>query len=165
LTSKICPKCEAENKIDSKFCFNCGKPFVSREISNMMEPTKFAIRAPVMQERSATSKFVTTAALGLEGLAIAGGKQTYKQSYGYISTHEKGVQIDYRKDHVPNIRIKWDQIVGVKIRGVLTRELNLYTIIDRPFKIKFGPIDKLCNIIEENMCGVIPENVEEEGWD
>jgi len=41
----------------------------------------------------------------------------------------------------------------------------LYFIEGRPFKIKFGPIKELYKIVKENMCGVIPENIEgDEGW-
>jgi hypothetical protein len=159
-----CPNCGEKNQDEAKFCFNCGNSLIIKMI-NKMDPQKFSVSVPVYKERDNTSKVISTELFGITGLGVASGKKLYEQRYAYISTHENGVKIDFRKANTKNIKIEWDKIVDAKIKGVLTQEMLLYLIEGRPFKIKFGPIKELYKIVKEKMCGVIPENIEgDEGW-
>lgn len=41
----------------------------------------------------------------------------------------------------------------------------MYLINEDYITFRFGPLDKLYPIIKENMCGFMPENIRENGWD
>ena len=41
----------------------------------------------------------------------------------------------------------------------------MYLINEDYLTFRFGSINKLYPVIKENMYGVIPENLEEKGWD
>lgn len=184
----ICTKCGVENSEYAKFCYECGnalknktenesstsishtetnKHIITHEKKQVtrMEPKKFTVNIPVVEERTSGSKATATLLFGFVGFAATSGKIHRKQLDAYVSTHEKGIRINIRKKYKKNVRIEWDKIVHVKLQGLLPKEIKMYLINEDFIIFKFGPSHELYPIIKENMCGVIPENIEEEGWD
>lgn len=102
---------------------------------------------------------------GFVGFSATSGKIRRKQLDAYVSTHEKGIRINIRKKYRKDVRIEWDKIVHVKLRGLFPKEIKMYLINEDFIIFRFGPSNELYPIIKENMCGVIPENIAEEGWD
>jgi len=183
----ICTNCGVENPEYAKFCYECGNALknktenesstsVSRTGTNKhiithekkhirMEPKKFTVNIPVVEERTGGSRAAATFLFGFVGFAATSGKIHRKQLDAYVSTHEKGIRINIRKKYRKDVRIEWDKIVDAKLKGLYPKEIKVYLINEDYIKFKFGPVHELYPVIKENMCGVIPENVLEEGWD
>ena len=184
----ICTKCGVKNSEHAKFCYECGnalknktenesstsvshtdsdKHIITHEKKHftMMEPTKFTVNIPVIEERSGGSRAAATLLFGFVGFSATSGKIRRKQLDAYVSTHEKGIRINLRKKYRKDVRIEWDKIVHVKLRGLFPKEIKMYLINEDFIIFRFGPSHELYPIIKENMCGVIPENIAEEGWD
>lgn len=183
----ICAKCGVENSEHAKFCYDCGnalkktdkesstsvshtetnKHIITHEKKHvtLMEPTKFTVNIPVVKERSGGNRAAATLMLGFVGYAATSGKILHKQMDAYVSTHEKGIKISIQKRYSKDVRIEWDKIVDIKLKGFIQKEIKMYLINEDYVIFRFGPVDRLYPIIKENMCGIIPENIEEEGWD
>ena len=89
----------------------------------LVNPLKFTVTIPVVQERSAGSKDTATLLTGFLGFAATSGNILHKQMDGYVSTHKKGLKISFGKKYVKDVKIEWDKIVDVKKKGVLTKEI------------------------------------------
>lgn len=184
----ICTNCGVKNPEHAKFCYECGNAL---EIKNqnessllisptetdtpnqnnanknipLSEPQKFTVILPVLEERSGGSRAAATLLLGFVGFAATSGKIRHKQMDAYVSTHKKGIKISIRKKYTKDVKIEWDKIVDVKLGGLYPKEIKMYLINEDYIKFRFGPVKELYPVIKENMCGVIPENVIDEGWD
>lgn len=184
----ICTKCGVKNPEHAKFCYECGNALEiktendsSTSISHTqtdnynltnndknitsMEPQKFTVNIPVVKERSGGNRAAATLLMGFVGYAVTSGKILRKQMDAYVSTHQKGIKISIRKKYRKDVKIEWDKIVDVKLKGIIQKEIKMYLINEDYIIFRFGPSNQLYPIIKENMCGVIPENIEEEGWD
>ena len=183
----ICSKCGVKNPEHAKFCCECGNALVIKtkkdssslvcnesnssnqrnEIKNITytSPQKFTVNLPVVKERGGGNRAAATLLFGFIGFAATSGKTHHKQMDAYVSTHEKGIKISIRKKYGKDVKIEWDKIVDVKLKGLYPKEIKMYLINEDYVKFKFGPVNDLYPVIKENMCGIIPENAIEDGWD